>query len=97
MVSLRKKQLEKLSQIYRMMGDPSRLKIILNLIKGEVNVSTLCKRLRMSQPTVSRHLSLLKMTGVAEARRDGKEIFYSISPAIRKPLGQIIDKTVTLI
>lgn len=92
-----KKQLEKMSRIYHMMSDPSRLKIVLCLAKNETNVTALCKKLHMSQPTVSRHLSLLKLTGIAEARRDGKEIFYSILPESRKTLNIIIAKGMELI
>jgi len=77
-----KKQLEKMSRIYHMMSDPSRLKIVLCLSKNETNVTALCKKLHMSQPTVSRHLSLLKLTGIAEARRNGKEILFH---SARKP------------
>ncbi|HNX27505.1 MAG TPA: metalloregulator ArsR/SmtB family transcription factor [Phycisphaerae bacterium] len=92
-----KKQLEKMSRIYHMMSDPSRLKIVLCLSKNETNVTALCKKLHMSQPTVSRHLSLLKLTGIAEARRNGKEIYYSILPESRKTLNVIIAKGMELI
>lgn len=92
-----KKQLEKMARIYHMMSDPSRLSIILVLSKNETNVTALCKKLHMSQPTVSRHLSLLKFTGIAEARRNGKEIFYSLLPESRKKLNALIAKGLELL
>ena len=96
-MTLTKKQLEKMARIYHMMSDPSRLRIVLCLAKNETNVTALCKKLHMSQPTVSRHLSLLKFTAIAEARREGKEIFYCIQPEIRKTLNMIIAKGLELI
>jgi DNA-binding transcriptional ArsR family regulator len=48
--------------------------------KDELNVRTLCKLLKQSQPAVSHHLALLKDAGVIECRRDGKHNFYHLVP-----------------
>ena len=55
------------------------MRALLALLKGELNVSELCCALRIAQPTVSRHLGILRMAGLVAGRRKGKEIFYSIS------------------
>ena len=83
--------------MFRILGDPSRLRIIMTLGEGERNVTQLCEKLRMSQPTVSRHLSILKMSSMAEARRCGKEIHYSLPNRTRRTLKSLIDRGVGLI
>ncbi len=69
--------------MFRAMGDPTRLQILVHLTEGESNVTSLCKRLEMPQPTVSHHLGLLRAAQLVEARRAGKEIFYSLEVAER--------------
>ncbi len=70
---------ENLAQMFRILGDPTRLRILLTLKEGEVNVTGLCEALQLPQPTVSRHLGILRMGGLVSNRRSGKEIFYSLS------------------
>ncbi len=69
---------EALTKLFRVLGDPTRLRLLLTLQEGERNVSELCRKLKTPQPTVSRHLGILRMGGLASARRDGKEMYYSI-------------------
>jgi DNA-binding transcriptional ArsR family regulator len=81
------------AQLFRILGDPSRLRIIMTLFDGEHNVTQICKKLRMSQPTVSRHLSILKMSALAEGRREGKEIYYSVPSAPKRTLKSLLDRS----
>lgn len=55
------------------------MRILRALQAGELNVTALCKGLKLPQPTVSRHLAILRMAGLVDNRRAGKEIFYSLS------------------
>lgn len=68
-----------LAQTFRILGDQTRLRIVMELQGGELNVTELCRRLKTSQPTVSRHLGILRMGDVVLNRRSGKEIYYSIN------------------
>ena len=68
-----------LAQTFRILGDQTRISIVMELQDGELNVTELCRRLKTSQPTVSRHLGILRMGSVVLNRRDGKEIYYSIN------------------
>ncbi|MCA9081590.1 MAG: winged helix-turn-helix transcriptional regulator [Planctomycetaceae bacterium] len=73
-------RLEKdLVQVFKLLADETRLKILLYLLReGELNVTSLCERLGQSQPAVSHHLALLRVAGLIEPRRDGKHNFYSV-------------------
>jgi DNA-binding transcriptional ArsR family regulator len=68
-----------LAQVFKLMSDETRLRILLYLAQsGELHVTDLCNRLGQSQPAVSHHLALLRVSGLIEARREGKHNFYSV-------------------
>ena len=67
----------------RILGDPTRLRVLLLLGQGEMNVSQLALRLRLCQPTVSHHLGLLRLGELVGTRRDGKQVYYYLRPPRR--------------
>lgn len=67
-----------LSRLFSLMGDPTRVRIVLLLCNGELNVTRLCEILKLPQPTVSHHLGLLRRGGLLSTRREGKSIHYSL-------------------
>jgi ArsR family transcriptional regulator, arsenate/arsenite/antimonite-responsive transcriptional repressor len=70
-----------LVQLFKLLADETRLRVLYYLMQHEeLNVRTLCKLLRQSQPAVSHHLALLRVAGVIECRRDGKHNFYHLVP-----------------
>ncbi|HEV3117023.1 MAG TPA: metalloregulator ArsR/SmtB family transcription factor [Gemmataceae bacterium] len=72
-----------LAQVFKQLADESRLKILLALAQDrELNVTSLCELLGQSQPAVSHHLTLLRMTGLVGYRRDGKHNFYRIQSSL---------------
>ena len=76
----------RLTTVFNMLADPSRLKIVLALTEyGELHVSALCEMLsqtesgsKFSQPAVSHHLTLMRMVGLVGFRRDGKHNYYHL-------------------
>jgi len=71
--------LARLTQVFKLLADESRLKILLALAQdGEVHVSALCEMLGQSQPAVSHHLTLMRLVGLVSYRRDGKNNFYRL-------------------
>jgi DNA-binding transcriptional ArsR family regulator len=74
-----KRDLQALAQLCHILGDRTRLRILKTLQDTELNVTALCKGLKLPQPTVSRHLAILRMAGLVDNRRAGKEIYYSLS------------------
>jgi ArsR family transcriptional regulator, arsenate/arsenite/antimonite-responsive transcriptional repressor len=68
-----------LTQLFRALGDETRLRIVALLAHGELCVCHLEKALELSQPAVSRHLSVLRAGRVVESRREGTWVYYSLS------------------
>ena len=73
------RQTHELAQVFKVLGDPTRLRIWRELQNGEKNVTELCQKLKAPQPTVSHHLGIMRMSGLVSNRRSGKEIFYSLN------------------
>lgn len=71
-----------LSRTFGLLGDPTRIRILLLLCRGELNVSRLCRTLGLVQPTVSHHLGLLRSGGLLTTRREGKAIHYALDRKI---------------
>ena len=64
--------IRELVQVSRLLGDETRLRILFYLAQNqELHVTALCDRLGQSQPAVSHHLALLRVSGLIEARRLG--------------------------
>lgn len=79
--TLAENTLGELLQLFKLLADETRLRIIHYLLqRQELNVGTLCRLLNQSQPAVSHHLALLRVNGVIEMRRDGKHNFYHLVP-----------------
>ena len=71
------------SGLYRLLGDEARLRLLRVLDIDRFNVKELTGILGLAQSGVSRHLSLLKESGLVSEERDGAYTFYRLSPAIR--------------
>ncbi|MDE9685903.1 metalloregulator ArsR/SmtB family transcription factor [Citrobacter freundii] len=67
-----------LSEIFHLLGDQSRLRILLYCIRGSVSVGDIAESLQLSQSLVSHHLRLLRSARLVRGERKGKYIFYSI-------------------
>ena len=72
------------ADIFKAMGDGTRLSILLKLVKGEQCVTSLAKGLKLDAPTVSFHLTKLRYSGLVINERRGQQVFYSINPALVK-------------
>ncbi len=84
-----------LSQVFKLLSDETRLRILVYLAQnGELHVTDICGRLGQSQPAVSHHLALLRVSGLIEARREGKHNFYSVRAAyFGELLGELLSAT----
>ena len=66
------------ADLCQILTHPTRLQIIDLLRDGESSVKQLAEEMEMSQGTVSRHLSSMRIKGVVIARREGTCVFYSL-------------------
>lgn len=70
---------ENIAEVFKQLGDPTRLHIFWILCHREVCVSQLAFLLKMSSPAISHHLRPLRHSGLIVSRREGKEVYYSMS------------------
>lgn len=81
-----------ISEIFNLLGDPTRMRIMAALCIKELCVGDLSFFMEISQSGVSHQLRLLKKNRIVKTRREGKNIFYSVEDDHIK---QIIDIALT--
>lgn len=64
------------SELFKVLGNPTRLRILSLLLDRELSVNELVESLKLSQSSVSHQLSILKSRYVLKSRRNGKNIYY---------------------
>lgn len=69
---------DKNANIYKILANPQRLKILNYLKLGEIGVEQLLKITGLSKANLSQHLALLRHAGLVQTRRDGQNIYYRI-------------------
>jgi len=65
-----------LADLFRLLGDPTRLKIVVSCLRTPLAVSDIAERLGLSVSLVSHHLRLLKGARLVRADRQGKQVYY---------------------
>ena len=70
-----------LADMFRLMGDSSRLRIIFACLHAPISVSVIATQLELSQSLVSHHLRLLRAARIVRSERRGKQVFYTASDA----------------
>jgi ArsR family transcriptional regulator len=81
MPQLSEEALHDLVLICKLLGDETRMRILLYLSqKPEMHVRAFCDLLGQSQPAVSHHLSMLREAGWIDLRREGKHNYYYVLP-----------------
>lgn len=67
-----------LSDFYKVMGDTTRLQLLITLQNTELCVSDLSKSLNMTLSAISHQLKILKMAHLVKSRKEGKVVYYSL-------------------
>ncbi len=62
-------------------ADPTRVRVVAALRQSELCVCELCDALEISQSTLSNHLHIIRLAGLATTRKDGKWVYYGIEPS----------------
>lgn len=91
--------LDETLNVFRAIGEETRLRIMALLVRGELTVSELTIILGQSQPRVSRHLKILADAGLAERHREGAWVFYRLAAAAKADasLSAVVETVSTMI
>ena len=71
--------LEKLSNLFKSVADLTRVRILFVIKDRELCVYDISSVLGMTQSAVSHQLKLLRLSNLVKSRKDGKEVYYSLS------------------
>lgn len=69
----------KMAELFSLLSDSTRLRILFMLCHCEECVSDIATAVNMSSPAVSHHLKMLRSAGLISSKRDGKEMLYTLS------------------
>ena len=77
--TLSEEQTSALAEMFRLMGDPSRLRILLSCLPAPRAVGDIARATGLPQSLVSHHLRLLRTGHILRAERHGREVHYSVA------------------
>ena len=82
---------EDLANIFKLLGDESRLNIVFILFKNNsLNASDLLKGLNIEQPTLSHHMRPLLSYKIVTSKREGKFMYYSLNKDLMNYLSFVL-------
>ena len=85
-------RIAELADMFRMMGDPTRLSILLSCMDDALPVGEIAGRLGLAPSLVSHHLRLLRATRLLKADRRGRRVFYSaLDEHVCRVLADMVD------
>jgi ArsR family transcriptional regulator, arsenate/arsenite/antimonite-responsive transcriptional repressor len=77
---------------FKCLSDETRLSIVMLVAEHkELCVCDLTEKLQLSQPKISRHLALLRASGILQDRRQGQWVYYSIAVHLPSWCNEIFD------
>lgn len=79
-------QAEVAAKLFRSLGDPTRLRLVLSLLTGEQRVVDLVAEVGLAQSTVSAHLACLRDCGLLDVRPVGRQSYYRLAHDVRELL-----------
>ena len=78
MLQLSKTQLTDVTEVFRLLGEPNRLRIVLACLDEAQGVGEICEALGLSQSLTSHHLRLLRTARIMRATRHGRQVAYTV-------------------
>lgn len=83
-----------LAETFRLLGDPTRLRVLLTCLDGPVAVNEIARRTGASQPLVSHHLRVLRGARLVRGERQQRQVLYEADDAhVRDMLRDMLDHT----
>jgi len=86
-MTVEKTETQDFAGIFKALGDETRVRILLLLNARPRAVNEIVDLFNLAQPTISRHLSLLKQSGLVAATRRGQQIIYSLREDVMRSKG----------
>lgn len=81
-----------IAETYRLLGDPTRLKVVLTCLEGPIAVGDIARATGASQSLVSHHLRLLRAARLVRGTRRNKQVFYEVEDDhIARMLADMVD------
>lgn len=74
-------RLARLAETFKVLGDPTRLRVLLTCLDGPVAVGEIARRSGASQPLVSHHLRLLRGARLVRGERQARQVLYEADDA----------------
>lgn len=68
-----------LAELFKILGDPTRLRIVRLLLDHESSVNAIAEDMGMGQSTISHQLRVLRQARLVSFRKEGKTVFYSLN------------------
>ncbi|MFI5606075.1 ArsR/SmtB family transcription factor [Amycolatopsis sp. NPDC051903] len=79
------------AESFRLLADPTRIKVLWALLQGESSVACLAELAGVTPTSVSQHLAKLRLAGLVKGRREGTFVFYSAADDhVRRLLAQAL-------
>jgi ArsR family transcriptional regulator, lead/cadmium/zinc/bismuth-responsive transcriptional repressor len=66
------------AELFRAFSDTSRVRILSAIIEKEANITALAEMVGITESAISHHMRGLRQMHIVRARREGKEVFYSV-------------------
>jgi ArsR family transcriptional regulator len=89
-----KDEVYQLAEVFKALGDPTRLKLIKILASdmvSDIRITDIAEMLGITQPAVSQHLKVLKGVGILESHKEGYRVYYNIDKETFYKHKQLID------
>lgn len=78
------------ADMFKALGDETRLEIVKMLIGRELCVCDILENVDKSQPVVSHHLKVLRLAMLVTDRREGKWVYYQLNPSVLEHLERFL-------
>lgn len=85
-------RLSAVSDVYAAIAEPRRRAILELVCTGEHAVGDVADSLRIDQPSVSKHLKILREVDLVKVRRDGRRRLYSADPRALEPIAEWVEQ-----
>jgi DNA-binding transcriptional ArsR family regulator len=89
-LTLSPQHLEEIAGLFKMLGEPMRLRILQSICQEPRSVSDIVDATESTQANVSKHLALLTAAGLLRRERDGQRVFYSVKEPLVLRLCEVV-------